>query len=113
MSRGTPFVIAIFWYFTAGLSTIPSDSSPTIRSWAQYILAGLAPSPAKAQQVQEMSRSADWLARLMAGLRVSELGPETRKAVLTELSNDAEPATKDYASAMLETMASPTTAPSK
>lgn len=33
LSRGTPNVLWIFWYLTAGLSTMPSESSPTIWRW--------------------------------------------------------------------------------
>lgn len=90
--------------FEQKLVQVKVDNSASIRSWALYTLAGLAPAPVKTQQVQEMARNADWQARLLAALRSRELGPETRKAILSELSNDPEPAIKDYATAMLQTM---------
>jgi tetratricopeptide (TPR) repeat protein len=95
--------------FEQKLVAVKVDNSASIRSWAQYTLAGLAAAPAKAQQVQEMARSADWQARLLAALRSGDLGPDSRKSVLTELSNDAEPAIKDYAKSMLETISAPPT----
>jgi NAD(P)-dependent dehydrogenase (short-subunit alcohol dehydrogenase family) len=33
LSRGMPNFLWIFWYLTAGLSTMPSESSPTILRW--------------------------------------------------------------------------------
>lgn len=33
LSRGTPNFLWIFWYLTAGFSTMPSESSPTILRW--------------------------------------------------------------------------------
>lgn len=33
LSRGSPKVVLMRWYFTAGLSTMPSFSSPTMARW--------------------------------------------------------------------------------
>lgn len=33
LSRGMPNFLWIFWYLTAGLRTMPSESSPTILRW--------------------------------------------------------------------------------
>ena len=99
--------------FEQKLIAVKVDPSPTVRSWAQYTLAGLAATPAKSQQVQEMGRSADWQARLLAAIRSWELGPESRKALFGELANDAEPAVKEYVAAYTESAEPPTTGPVK
>jgi hypothetical protein len=99
--------------FQQKLVAVKVDPSATVRAWALYTLAGLAPNPAKSQQVQEMSRSADWQTRLVAALRTSELGPDTRKSILTELGNDPEPIVKDYADALAGPTTTPTTVPAK
>ncbi len=100
--------------FSEKLTAMKVDSSASVRAWSRYITADLADSAAKLQLVQEMSRSDEWPTRLLAAVTAEGLDAELRKSVLAELSGDAEPVVKDYASAILKAPSAttqPTTAP--
>ncbi len=100
--------------FSEKLTALKVDPSVSVRAWSRYLTADEADNAAKPQQVQEMSRSDEWPTRLLAAVAAEGLDAESRKAVLTELSGDAEPTIKEYAAAILKApgaTSQPTTAP--
>ncbi len=100
--------------FQEKLTVVRIDTSASVRGYARYLSATFAEPANKASQVQEMSRSEDWSTRLLAAVAAqSGIDAEAKKAVLTELSNDAEVSVKEYAAATLKVPATtqPTTLP--
>jgi len=105
--------------FAEKLSVARTDPSISVRGYSQYISASLAQPATQSQQFEEMSRSENWSTRLLGAMGVSGLDDSIRKPVLTDLTKDADPIIKDFATAMLkvapaaavEQPAAPTTVP--
>lgn len=107
---------AVMEKFLANIRQTTNDPKPAVAAYAQFVLAVIAANPDDpATMINQLKQSPDWQARLLAlaaGM-ITHKGPPT---LAEDLSRDADPVVRGYATAMVRrtsaaTQAAPTPTP--
>jgi tetratricopeptide (TPR) repeat protein len=85
--------------------------SKSVNAWKQYILEQLDDPGRQDEDIQEMSKSADWQSRLLSLLAVSVLDPARGTDLSGQLISDAEPAVSGFAAGLQDAEKASTTQP--
>ena len=86
-----------------------TDADPTVRAWAQYVNIIVSPPDLQPNLIQSLTKSEQWYGRvlgLIASRRLSDHGASAASA----LSNDSDPAVRDYAQAITDELSANSTA---
>jgi hypothetical protein len=96
--------------FAEAIRKAQNDKKPAVRAWARYLRAFTSSGAGQANVIDAMSRDSDWMTRLWSALAAPVLGDKA-PALIARLTSDPDPIVRDFAKALSQAAAAPTTQP--